>query len=72
MLTGGVCLLHDNARHHTDHGTQETSFRWDALGHPSHSPDLAPNDLHLFSKWKEHLAGNTFANDNEVQEMEAL
>jgi len=37
------------------------------LDHPPYSPDLAPNDFHLFLHLKKHLAGKKF-DDNEVQE----
>lgn len=69
MLTTGISLLHDNARPHTARATQEllTSFGWDVLNHPSHSPDLAPSDYHLFTKLKEYLGGKHFSDDDEVK-----
>jgi hypothetical protein len=42
--------------------------KWDILDHPTYSPDLAPNDFHLFLHLKKHLAGKNFDDDDEVQE----
>ena len=36
--------------------------------HPPYSPDLAPSDFFLFSKMKEHLAGNCFPNDEDLKD----
>lgn len=59
-LTLGVCLLHGNVRPHTARVTGELlqTFKWDILGHPSHSPDLAVSDYHLFGKLKELIVRN--------------
>jgi len=38
------------------------------LDHPPYSPDLTPNDFHLFLHPKKHLAGKKFDDDDEVQE----
>jgi hypothetical protein len=35
------------------------------MGHPPHSPDLAPSDFHLFGPMKVHLGGYIFQNDDE-------
>ncbi len=43
-------------------------FRWEVLSHPPHSPDLAPRDFHLFLHLKNHLAGKTFSDNDEVIE----
>ena len=69
-LTKGVCLLHDNARPHTANVTKQLldTFGWDVLDHPSHSPDLAPSDYHLFPSLKQHLGGKKFSTDEEVKE----
>jgi histone-lysine N-methyltransferase SETMAR len=40
----------------------------EVLAHPSHSPDLAPSNCHLFSKLKKSLAGKTFSDNDEVQD----
>jgi hypothetical protein len=34
------------------------------LQHPTHSPDLAPSDFHLFGPLKWYLAGQWFVNDD--------
>jgi hypothetical protein len=66
MLTRGVCLLHDNTHPHTARARamQELlqSFKWEVLAHP-------PSDYHFFSKLKESLAGKTFSDDDEVQDV---
>jgi histone-lysine N-methyltransferase SETMAR len=41
-------------------------LKWNVLPHPQCSPDLAPSDYHLFSPLKEHLAGKSFRNNEEV------
>ena len=49
----------DNARPHTARQTQlllREQFLWDIFEHPPHSADLAPSDLFLFPKMKEHLS----------------
>ncbi|GBM67832.1 hypothetical protein AVEN_224518-1, partial [Araneus ventricosus] len=35
--------------------------------HPPYSPDLAPNDFHLFLKLKEFLRGKCFGSDEELE-----
>ena len=35
--------------------------------HPLYSPDLAPSDLFLFPKMKEHLAGKRLVNDEYLK-----
>ncbi|KAG5316924.1 SETMR methyltransferase, partial [Acromyrmex heyeri] len=57
-------LLHDNVRPLVQ---RKSSFGWDVLNHPSHSPDLASSDYHLFSKLKEYLGGKHFCDDDEVK-----
>jgi histone-lysine N-methyltransferase SETMAR len=44
------------------------TFKWDVLGHPSHSPDLAPSDYHVFGKLKDHIAGEKFDDDGETKD----
>ncbi|GFR59852.1 histone-lysine N-methyltransferase SETMAR [Elysia marginata] len=69
MDIGNVLLLHDNARTHTSIRTRETisSFGWTTLPHPSHSPDLAPSDFHLFDPMKQGLRGKHYENDKEAK-----
>ncbi|KAG5333961.1 SETMR methyltransferase, partial [Acromyrmex charruanus] len=57
-------LLHDNVRPLVQ---RKSSFGWDVLNHPSHSPDLASSDYHLFTKLKEHLGGKHFCDDDEMK-----
>ncbi|CAK9803204.1 Histone-lysine N-methyltransferase SETMAR [Anthophora quadrimaculata] len=70
MLSKGVSILHDNARPHVAPTTVDLlqHFGWDIITHPPYSPDLAPNDYHLFTKLKENLAGMRFSNDDEVKD----
>ena len=42
-------------------------FHWDTFDHPPYSPDLAPSDIHLFLKMKEHLDGKRHADDEDLQ-----
>jgi histone-lysine N-methyltransferase SETMAR len=69
-LSMGVRLHHDNARPHVSQQTKELidNFGWDVIDHPPYSPDLAPSDFHLFPKLKEHLGGQRFQTDEELQE----
>jgi len=61
-------LQHDNARPHTITSTRDAiqSLEFSVLPHPPYSPYLAPSDLHLFPKLKEHLKGQRFNCDEEV------
>ena len=69
-LTSGVLLQHDNATPHTANATQDwiRRFGWEVLPHPSHSPDLAPSDYHLFGPMKRHLSGQRFTGDDDLVE----
>jgi hypothetical protein len=51
MLTKGV-VLHDKAWPHTAARTSALMnlFNWEIFDHPPCSPDLPPNDYHLFTK----------------------
>ncbi|GFR64926.1 guanylate cyclase [Elysia marginata] len=40
------------------------------LPYPSYSPDLAPSDFYLFPKLKEHLRGNHYKRDEDVEAAE--
>ncbi|GFR62237.1 histone-lysine N-methyltransferase SETMAR [Elysia marginata] len=57
LLRRGVVLQHDNATPHSANLTQQWLQRdgWEILPHPTHSPDLAPSDFHLFGPLKRHL-----------------
>jgi histone-lysine N-methyltransferase SETMAR len=59
-ISEGVLLLHDNARPHTAVRTLESlrKLKWEVMGHPAHSPDLAPSDFHLFGPLNEELRQN--------------
>ncbi|GFU85777.1 transposase [Trichonephila clavipes] len=50
----GVVFHQDNATPHSSIVTRQKLWELDreVLMHPSYSPDLAPNDYHLFSYWK--------------------
>ncbi|GBN69554.1 Histone-lysine N-methyltransferase SETMAR [Araneus ventricosus] len=69
MLSGGIALLHDNARPHTAAATQELldQFGCEIFDHPPYSPDLAPSDFHLFLKLKECLGRKQFGSDVELE-----
>ncbi|GBL68652.1 Histone-lysine N-methyltransferase SETMAR [Araneus ventricosus] len=69
MLSGGIVLLHDNARPHTAAATQELldQFGCEIFDHPPYSWDLAPSDFHLFLKLREFLGGKRFGGDEELE-----
>lgn len=69
MLSKGIVLLHDNARPHVSHRTQDliASFGWEQFDHPPYSPDLAPSDYHLFLYLKKHLGGQRHDDDDDVK-----
>ncbi|GFR99789.1 histone-lysine N-methyltransferase SETMAR [Elysia marginata] len=62
-------LHHDNARPHTSRQTEKALHKMSfvLLPHPSYSPDLAPSDFYLFPKLKEHLRGNHYENDEDME-----
>ncbi|CAK9818349.1 Histone-lysine N-methyltransferase SETMAR [Anthophora quadrimaculata] len=70
MLSKGVSILHDNARPYVARTTVDLLQQsgWDIITHPPYSPDLAPNDYHLFPKLKENLVGMRFNDDDEVKD----
>ena len=43
-------------------------FHWDIFEHPPYSPDLATSDIFLFPKMKDHLAGKSFSNDEDLKD----
>jgi len=50
LLSSGVCLRHDNARHKTArHTVKQVQNLKLELSHPPYSPDLAPTDFHLLA-----------------------
>ncbi|GBO05539.1 hypothetical protein AVEN_64989-1 [Araneus ventricosus] len=59
MLSQGIVLLHDNARHHSAGVTRNLiqQFSWEQFDHPPYSPDLAPSDYHLSLNLKLVLEG---------------
>jgi histone-lysine N-methyltransferase SETMAR len=69
QLARGVLLHHDNARPHTARATQEgiQKLQWELLEQPPYNPALAPSDFHLLGPLKEHLRGECFADDGEVE-----
>ena len=66
----GIFLLHDNACPHTANlmRDQLQRFGWEALQHPSYSPDLSPCDFHTFGDLKKDISGCRFHLDEEVQD----
>ncbi|KAJ4435135.1 hypothetical protein ANN_23711 [Periplaneta americana] len=70
MLTAGVVLLQDNDRPHTARRTAAVfkEFGWELFHHPPYSPDLAPNDFHVFLHLKKfQSSGERFGNDEELK-----
>jgi histone-lysine N-methyltransferase SETMAR len=65
-----VFLLHDNARPQTAARTNDLikRFNWEIFDHPSYSPELAPNDYHLFSKMKVCLATQHFHSKEKLMD----
>ena len=69
-LGHGIVLLHNNVRLHNARQTQvllREQFHWVIFEHPPCSSDLAPSELSLFPKMKEHLTGKRFANDEDLK-----
>jgi transposase len=71
MLTCSIVLLHDNARPHTNTAACIWAlleyFNWELFDRPLYSPDLAPNDYHLFTYLKISLRWQRFDN-NELMD----
>jgi transposase len=65
----GVILLHDNARPHSTAAAVNllNSLGWEIRPQPPHSSDLAPSDFHLLQKTKNHLRGQRFHSNEDVQ-----
>jgi histone-lysine N-methyltransferase SETMAR len=70
MLSGGVVMLPDNARPHTDTANQDliVIIGWEQSDHPPYSPDLAPSDLYVFLHLKTFSGGRRFRDDSEDKE----
>jgi len=60
--------LLQHATPHTSAATRDAiqHLEFSLLPHPPYSPDLAPSDFHLFPELKEHLKGQRFSCDEEV------
>jgi histone-lysine N-methyltransferase SETMAR len=69
-LSRDVLMLHDNARPHAAHATQDTlrRFGWGVLHNPPYSPDLSPCDYNVFGPLKKTLNGRQFNSDEAVRE----
>jgi histone-lysine N-methyltransferase SETMAR len=72
MLTSGVVFLHDNVRSHTSTATRTRALlehlNWEFCDHPTYSPDLAPNDYHLFTCLKNWFGSQSFNSNEELME----
>jgi len=68
--TSRILLLHDNARLHTAHTTNDAleTLKFEVLFHPPYSPDLAPSVFHFFPHLKRDLKGTHFTSDDEVKQ----
>jgi hypothetical protein len=69
-IVEGFLLLYDNARSHYAAHTKETlqELKFEALNHPSYSPETTHSDFHLFGPLKGAVKGRRFADDDEVKE----
>jgi histone-lysine N-methyltransferase SETMAR len=43
-------------------------FNWELFEHPPYSPDLIPNDYHLFTYLKNWLQSQSFNSNEELME----
>jgi hypothetical protein len=70
MLSQGVVMLHDNAHLHTATAMQDliATFGWEQFNYPPYSPDVAPNDFHVFLHLKTSLGVRRFHSVSEVKE----
>jgi histone-lysine N-methyltransferase SETMAR len=61
-------MLHDNAHPRTAAATQDliVPFGWEQFDDPPYSPDIAPNDFHVFLYLKAFFGGWRF-HDDEVK-----
>jgi histone-lysine N-methyltransferase SETMAR len=69
MMTSCVALLHDDICPHTAARTRALleHFDWELFDHPPYSPNLVPNDYHLFTYLKNWFGSQHF-NNNELME----
>ncbi|GFU29951.1 histone-lysine N-methyltransferase SETMAR [Trichonephila clavipes] len=65
----GVVFHQDNARPNTSVVTRQDlwDLGWDILIHPSYSPDLAPNDYHLFLALQNFLSDKKFGSREDCE-----
>jgi transposase len=70
MLKSGVVLLQDNAHSHTAAPTRALleQFNWELSDHPPYSPDITPDNYHLFTYLKNRLRSQRFSNNEELME----
>lgn len=68
MLSGGIVIFHENARH-TAAATQKflDQFGQNIFEHPPYTPDLARSGFHLYPKLKEFLGDKRFGSDEELE-----
>jgi len=69
FLNTGFLLWHNNARPRSVAATVNLliSWCWEILPHPSYSPDLALSDFRLCPKINEHLSGQRFHSNDDIQ-----
>ncbi|GFR63965.1 transposase [Elysia marginata] len=67
--TKQAILHHDNAMPHTSRRTEEALHKMNfvVLPHPSYNLDPAQSNFNLFPKLKEHLRGNHYESDEDVE-----
>jgi hypothetical protein len=70
MLTYGVVLLHEDSRPPTASRTRALlgHLNWELFDYPPYSPELAPNDYHLFIYLKNWLGSQRFNSNEEFME----
>ncbi|KAK6727819.1 hypothetical protein RB195_005471 [Necator americanus] len=64
-----VRLLHDNVHPHIAKKTSQKILElgWEILPHPPYSPDLAPNDYHLFRSLQHHLEEKSYDDRDHLE-----
>ena len=65
----GVIFHHDNATPHTCLATHQKLLRlgWEAMLHPTYSPDLVQWDYYFFRSLQNYLNGEAFNDDEAVK-----